>query len=138
MPNETVQEITLLGATWKPRLPASFVIREEILLTAGQDTEHGGRALGAALGVTWGHPKVALKASYSRSGFDPRAYGGDIWDELRGLGCSIGELAEQGNRAMTAIAFSIPKQEAVEERVGFSDPATSSTDEADGVPAGLS
>lgn len=133
MPTIDATEITLLGATWKPRLPPSFVIREEILLVSVADTSRGMRSLGAALGVTWGHPKVALKARYARSGFDPRVYGGEVWDELREAGCSLGELAKQGNRALNAIALSIPSQEAVEERAGFSDPAGSSTDEGEEV-----
>lgn len=124
-------EITLLGESWQPRLPASFVLREEILLVGAADMDHGMRAFGAAIGVTWGHPSRALKARYSRAGFDPRVYGGEIWDELRAMGCSFEELALQGNRALEALALSIPSQEAVEERAGFSGPAGSSTDEAD-------
>lgn len=139
-PNPIADEITLLGKSWKPRLPSSFVIREELLLVAAVDKDRGMRALGAALGVTWGHPSVVLKARYARAGFDPRLYGGDVWDELRALGCSMSDLVEHGNRAMQAIAKSIPSQEAVEERAGFSDPAGSSTDDpgADGNQAGES
>jgi hypothetical protein len=133
MPTNGSEEIALLGATWKPRLPPSFVIREEILQIAVADKERGMRALGAALGVTWGHPQVGLKARYARTGFDPRVYGGEVWDELRGMGCSVEQLSVQGNRALQAIANSIPSQEAVDERADFSDPAASSTvDEADG------
>jgi hypothetical protein len=132
-------DIQLLGEYWKPRLPPSFVIREEILQIAVADNERGMRALGAALGVTWGHPTVALKASYSRSNFDPHVYGGLIWDELRGMGCSMTQLSTEGNKALQAMARSVPTAEAVDERVGFSDPAASSTGEADeDEPAGSS
>jgi hypothetical protein len=139
MSTNGTEEVTLLGKSWKPRMPPSFVLREEILIVAVSDRERGMRAVGAALGVTWGHPDVALKARYSRSNFDPRVYGGEVWDELRRLGCSLEELSEQGNRALQAMVRSIPSEEAIEERVGFSDPAASSTDEAvEGKHAGTS
>ena len=126
--------IQLLGGEWEPRLPRSFVQRQEILMSyeRGVDDVAQLRVWGAALGVTWNHPDrtKTIDASMENCGFLPRAYGQMVADELLQAGVGLGDLIVQGQIAFEAIAKSIISQKEIEKRAGFSSAAPASESRA--------
>lgn len=122
--------IQLLGAEWEPRLPNSFVQRQEILLSIeqGVDPTHQLRVWGAALGATWNHPdrSKTLETTMESCGYSVRLYGEHVANELIRAGVSPGEIVLQGSIAYTKIAGSIITQPEIEKRAGFSSAAPAS------------
>lgn len=116
--------IQLLGGEWEPKLPASFVQRQEIILSYEQGIEPANqlRVWAAAIGATWNHPDrtKTLETKLEDCGYAPRLYGQHVADELIRAGVRVGEIIVQGSRAFNAIARSIIPQSEVDERAGFS------------------
>lgn len=126
--------IKLLGGEWEPKLPMSFVQRQEILLAYehGIDPTHQLRVWGAALGATWNHPDrtKTLETTMEHCGYSPRLYGEQVANELVRAGVRVGEIVLQGAAAYEAIAKSIISQKEIEERAGFSSAAPASARDA--------
>ena len=80
MPEDTPEPgtVTIEGNTWRPRLPRSFTLRQDLILGSASNPR---RAAAAALGICWAGPNRP-SASYQRSNWDPMAYGGEVLDEL--------------------------------------------------------
>lgn len=119
--------IKLLGGEWEPKLPASFVQRQEIVLSYEQGVDPGNqlRVWAAALGSTWNHPDrtKTLDTTLQDCGYAPRLYGQHVADELIRAGVKVGEIVVQGAEAFNAIARSIIPQSEVDDRAGFSSAA---------------
>ncbi len=130
MDNGTGQ-VSLLGATWPIKVTCEFIIRQEVLqLTA--EGEYSLRASAAAIGLCWRHPKVALKSRYARGGFKATVYGGDVYNELVGLGLNAQQILDVGLTCIKALADSIPSQEAIDQRADFSSPSQPAESSGDG------
>ncbi len=129
--------IKLLGGEWEPKLPSSFVQRQEIILSYEQGVEPGNqlRVWAAAIGATWNHPDrtKTLDTTLQDCGYAPRLYGQHVADELIRAGIKPGEIVVQGAEAFNAIARSIIPQSEVDARAGFSLAAGGSSQAAEQV-----
>lgn len=129
--------ISLLGAEWEPKLPPSFVQRQELLLSymQGVEPQHQLRVWAAAIGLTWNHPDRTKtpSATLAECAYDPRLYGEQVANELIAHKVRVAEIILQGSIAYAAIAKSIIPQSEVDERAGFSSAAGAPSHAADEV-----
>lgn len=107
--------VTIGQHTVPLKAPASFMIRREVALATQQNTLRG---LCAALGVCWG--AKPLKTRYN---FNALAYGGEVFDELMGLGLPEAEIYEAGGKALE-LCIMAPTEEGVARAEGFTPPPT--------------
>lgn len=122
--------VTLLGATWEPKLPPSYTVRAEILFQQGAEQERRGvapRGVAAAIGATWAHPDPKQRLPKYEQFEDPAAYGKACFDELQTRGVTLKEILEAGAVCIRALDDSLVTSESVQARADFSaaSPATS-------------
>lgn len=125
--------IELLGESWTPALPPSYTVRAEIVFAYLEERKARTtptRCAAAAIGITWAHPKVKLKATYEDCGEDPMTYGRAVFDELAAHHVAIGAIFENGKAAIDALDKSMITEEQVQTQADFSgaSPAPSATE----------
>jgi hypothetical protein len=122
--------VTLLGATWEPKLPPSYTVRAEILFQQGAEQERRGvapRGISAAIGATWAHPDPKQRLPRYEQFEDPAAYGKAIFDELQARGVPLRDILAAGAVCIRILDDSLVTSEDVQARADFSEasPATS-------------
>lgn len=132
--------IELLGESWTPALPPSYTVRAEIVFAYLEERKARAtptRCAAAAIGITWAHPKVKLKATYEDCGEDPMAYGRAVFDELQALRVPMGAIFSNGAVAVDALDTSMITEEQVQTQADFSaaSPAPSATESGPSVRA---
>lgn len=115
MPQENA--ITIGQRSYPLTLPASFVVRREVLRLTAQSPE---RALAAAIVVCC--PKLAAKLKVAVSGL-PMDYGQAAYDALAAQGYED-SIPAAGGAAIALLLGSMPRPEAVEEAEGNSEAQT--------------
>lgn len=109
--------ITIAGRAYKLELPASFVVRREIL-DLSQRSPY--RACGAAIAVC--APKAARKANVVVRGM-PEDYGQAMYDAVAAVGAEA-DLVEAGRTAIQFLVASFPQTSRIEEAEGNSEAPT--------------
>jgi hypothetical protein len=115
--------VTLLGATWEPKLPPSYTVRAEIVFQQISERDARGvatRGLAAALGATWAHPDPKQRLPRYEQFEDPASYGKAIFDELQARGVSLNEILEAGRTCIRSLDAGIITSADVQARADFS------------------
>lgn len=97
------------------KAPASFMVRREVAMAVQKNALRG---LCAALGVCWGGKPLRTKYEY-----DALAYGGQVFDELMGLGLPEGDIYAAGGKALE-LCVEAPSEAGVTRAEGFTQPQT--------------
>ena len=92
------------------KAPASFMVRREVAMAVQKNALRG---LCAALGVCWGGKPLRTKYEY----------GGQIFDELMGLGLPEGDIYAAGGKALE-LCVEAPSEAGVARAEGFTPPQT--------------
>ena len=116
-PAEPENTVTIGGETWKPRLPKSFTLRQDLIMAIGSNPR---RAAAAALGLCWA-AKNPPSAQYQRNNWDPLAYGGAVMDELVARGLDWGEVYTAGMICLSQLVDIHISEPEVQEAENFID-----------------
>lgn len=108
-------QVTLGSHTVTLKAPASFMVRREVAVATQKNALRG---LCAALGVCWGGKPLRVRYEY-----DALAYGGQVFDELMGLGIPEAEIYAAGGKALE-LCVEVPTEANVARAEGFTDPET--------------
>ena len=115
--------VTIEGNTWKPRLPRSFTLRQDLILGSASNPR---RAAAAALGLCWAGPGRPA-ASYQRANWDPMAYGGQVLDELVERGIPWDEVYHIGMVCLSQVVEAHVGEPEVAEAANFTESGGAST-----------
>ena len=109
------QTVTLGGEEYDVHLPESFAVRRELALAPQKNTMRGCCALvGLCL------PDLRLSQKYEQHGFDPLAFGGDVWERCSKRGISDPDILEAGVTLYhLVVALAYPDEAAVSGTVAF-------------------
>lgn len=132
--------IELLGESWTPALPPSYTVRAEVVFAYLEERKVKStpiRCAAAAIGITWAHPTVRLKATYESCGEDPLAYGRAVFDELQALAAPIGAIFSNGALAIDALDKSMITEEHVQTQADFSAASPARTGSGSGPAASV-
>lgn len=105
--------VTLGAHTVPLRRPTSIAARRDVQIAVSKNPI---RALCAALGLAWGGKP--LRARYA---YDPLAYGGEVLDELVGLGIPESDVYAAASRAFELMADA-PTEEGTQAAEDFTVP----------------
>lgn len=108
-------EVKLGTHTIPLKAPASFMVRREVAIATQKSALRG---LCAALGVCWGGKPLRVRYEY-----DALAYGGQVFDELMGLGIPEAEIYEAGGKALE-LCVDVPSEAGVARAEGFTGAPT--------------
>lgn len=92
------------------KAPASFMVRREVAMAVQKNALRG---LCAALGLCWGGKPLRTKYA-----FDALAYGGEVFDELMGLGLPEADIYAAAGKALE-LCVDAPSEAGVARAEGF-------------------
>lgn len=95
--------------------PPSFMVRREVAMAVQRSALRG---LCAALGVCWGGKPLRTKYEY-----DALGYGGQVFDELMGLGLPEADIYAAGAKALE-LCVDVPTEAGVARAEGFTPAPT--------------
>lgn len=108
-------QVTLGSHTVTLTAPKSFMVRREVAIATQKSALRG---LCAALGVCWGGKPLRVRYEY-----DALAYGGQVFDELMGLGIPEADIYAAGGKALE-LCVEVPTEAGVARAEGFTAPQT--------------